>query len=421
MKPAIAIDPPAWMTAPETTAVLDALTAEGATVRFVGGCVRDALLERDVKDVDIATSDAPDRTISLLEAAGVKAIPTGIDHGTITAVTDSRHFEVTTLRRDVETDGRWAVVEYTDDWEADAARRDFTINALYADPDGTVYDPVDGLSDLKAGRLRFVGEPAQRIEEDALRILRFFRFFAYYGRSQPDTASLTACEAMADQVESLSAERVAHEVLRLLAAADPLGALSMMGAAGVLQRVLPEATRLEPLQMLREIESSADLAPDALLRMAAMVSDDEKAAKAAVMSIADRLRLSNVDRRRLDRLLAPPVMVTPEMSTQDMHVALYGLGRTAFADLVWLTWSRLGVAVSFMAHIEMAATWDIPTFPMGGDDVKDLGVSQGPEIGDLLQEVEAWWIAGDFSADRQACIRKLRDLERKAAGTSPPD
>jgi len=421
MKPAIAIDPPAWMTAPETKAVLDALTAEGATVRFVGGCVRDALLERDVKDVDIATSDAPERTISLLEAAGVKAIPTGIDHGTITAVTDSRHFEITTLRRDVETDGRWAVVEYTDDWEADAARRDFTINALYADPDGTVYDPAEGLSDLKAGRLRFVGEPAQRIEEDALRILRFFRFFAYYGRSQPDTASLTACEAMADQVESLSAERVAHEILRLLAAPDPLGALSMMGAAGVLQRVLPEATRLEPLQMLREIESSADLAPDALLRMAAMVSDDEKAAKAAAMSIADRLRLSNVDRRRLDRLLAPPVMVTPEMSTQDMHVALYGLGRTAFADLVWLTWSRLGVAVSFMAHIEMAATWDIPRFPLGGDDVKDLGVSQGPEIGDLLQEVEAWWIAGDFSADRRACLRKLRDLERKAAGTSPPD
>ncbi len=420
MKPAIAIDPPAWMTAPETTSVLDALTVDGATVRFVGGCVRDALLDRPVKDVDLATSDGPERTVALLEEQGIKAIPTGIDHGTITAVTE-RHFEITTLRRDVETDGRRAVVEYTDDWSADAARRDFTINALYADPDGTVYDPVEGLSDLKAGRLRFVGEPAQRIEEDSLRILRFFRFFAYYGRTQPDTASLAACEEMADRVVSLSAERVAHEMMRLLAAPDPLGALSMMGAAGVLQLVLPEATRLEPLHMLRELESSAELDPDALLRMAAMVSEDEKAGAVAAKSISDRLRLSNADRRRLTGLLAPPVMVKPEMSDQEMRVALYGLGPSAFADLIWLTWARLGVAVSFMPHIQLAATWDIPSFPLRGDDVKELGVSEGPEIGDLLAEVEAWWIAGDFSADRRACLRKLRDLERQAVGTSPPD
>ena len=420
MKPAIAIDPPAWITAPETKSVLDALTADGATVRFVGGCVRDALLDRPVKDVDLATSDGPDRTVELLEAHGIKAIPTGIDHGTITAVTD-RHFEITTLRKDVETDGRRAVVEYTNDWAADAARRDFTINALYADPDGTVYDPVEGLSDLKAGRLRFVGEPAQRIEEDSLRILRFFRFFAYYGRTQPDTASLAACEEMADRVVSLSAERVAHEMLRLLAAPDPLGALSMMGAAGVLQRVLPEATRLEPLHMLRELESSAELDPDALLRMAAMVSEDDKAGEVAATTIADRLRLSNADRRRLSRLLAPPVMIKPEMSDHEMRVALYGLGPSTFADLIWLTWARLGVAVSFMPHIQLAATWDIPSFPLSGDDVKELGISEGPEIGDLLAEVETWWIAGDFSADRRACLRKLRDLERQAAGTSPPD
>jgi poly(A) polymerase len=421
MKPAIGIDPPPWMTAPGTDAVFNALTVDGATIRFVGGCVRDAVLDVPVKDIDLATPDTPERTMALLEAAGIKAIPTGIDHGTITAVAGDRHFEITTLRRDVETDGRWAVVEYTDDWEADAARRDFTINALYADQDGTVYDPVDGLPDLKAGRLRFVGEPEQRIEEDGLRVLRFFRFFAYYGRSQPDMATLAACENLADRVDPLSPERIAHEMLRLLAAPDPLGSLSMMAAAGVLQRVLPEATRMEPLPVLREIESSAELGPDALLRLAAMLPDDAAAGGAAASSIADRLRLSNADRRRLTSLVAPPVTLTPEMSEQEMHVGLYGLGRTAFADLVWLTWSRLGAAVSFMPHVEMAAAWDIPKFSLGGDDVKELGVSQGPAVGDLLQEVEAWWIAGDFAADRRACLRKLRDLERQAAGTSPAD
>jgi poly(A) polymerase len=423
MKPAVAIDPPDWMRASGTAAVLKALTVDGATIRFVGGCVRDALLDVPVKDIDIdlATTDTPERTTALLEAAGIKAIPTGIGHGTITAVTDGRHFEITTLRRDVETDGRWAVVEYTDDWEADAARRDFTVNALYADQDGTVYDPMDGLPDLKVGCLRFVGEPEQRIEEDGLRILRFFRFFAYYGRSQPDMKSLAACESLADRVDSLSAERVAHELLLLLAAPDPLGALSMMAAAGVLQRVLPEATRMEPLPVLLEIESSAEREPDAMLRMAAMVSDVADAAVASAASISDRLRLSNADRRRLTSLVTPPFTLTPEMSAEEMHVGLYGLGRSAFADLVWLTWSRLGVAVSFMSHVEMAASWDIPKFSLRGEDVKELGVSEGPVVGDLLQEVEAWWIAGDFAADRRACLRKLRDLERQSVGTSPAD
>ncbi len=418
MKPALAIDPPDWMAAPATVAVMAALSADGAGVRFVGGCVRDAVLGLAGRDVDIATPDAPDRVTALLEAAGIKAVPTGIDHGTVTAVTLDRHFEVTTLRRDIETDGRHAVVEYTDDWEADAARRDFTINALYADPDGTIYDPTGGLPDLEAGRLRFVGEPAQRIEEDALRILRFFRFFAYYGQGQPDVASLEACEALAEQVRSLSAERVATELFRLLAAPDPMTALSMMAAAGVLQQVLPEATRLEPLHVLLQIELSAELAPDALLRMATTVAAGEATGLKLAIAIADRLRLSNAQRRRLSELLAPPFEIVPEMSDHEMHVGLYRVGRALFADLVWLNWSRLGVSASFMPHINMAASWEIPKFTLRGDDVADLGVDQGPEIGNLLHEVEAWWIAGDFAADRRACLRKLRDLERQVAGGS---
>ncbi|MEQ8247555.1 MAG: CCA tRNA nucleotidyltransferase [Alphaproteobacteria bacterium] len=403
------------MTAAETRAVVAALTAEGATVRFVGGCVRDAVLDLTVRDVDIATPDAPDRVSALLKAAGIKAIPTGVDHGTVTAVTQGRHFEITTLRRDVETDGRHAVVAYTDDWETDAARRDFTINALYADPDGTVYDPVGGLPDIRAGRLRFVGEPAKRIEEDALRILRFFRFFAYYGRSQPDVASLDACATLAERVVSLSAERVSAELLRLYGAPDPLSALSMMAAAGVLQQVLPEATRLEPLHVLLQIEVSADIEADALLRLAATISEDASTAVAG--AIADRLRLSNAQRGRLGSLVAPPFAVVPDMSDHDMHVGLYRVGRAAFADLVWLTWSRQGVSANLMPQVKMAAAWDIPKFPLRGEDVAELGVAEGPDIGNLLHRVEAWWIAADFAADRDACLRQLRDVARQSGAT----
>lgn len=418
MKPAVAIDPPDWMTAPSTEAVIAALQAEGATVRFVGGCVRNALLEQDVRDIDLATPDSPEQVTVLLEAAGIKAVPTGIGHGTITAVHDGNHFEVTTLRRDVETDGRHAVVEFTDDWEADAARRDFTINALYADANGTVYDPADGLPDLKAGRLRFVGDPKQRIEEDALRVLRFFRLFAHYGRTQPDADSLAACADMAESVRSLSAERVTGELFRLLSAPDALAALTMMASAGVLQQILPEATQLETLAILQEIETSAALEPDPLLRLAAIVGGTPDKGADIAAGIADRLRMSGAERRRLALLLAPPVVVHPGMSDQDMHVALYQVGRSAFADLVWLAWSRAGPGTSFMNHVKVAAAWDIPSFPLSGDDVKDLGVGEGPDVGELLQDVEVWWMSGDFAADRRACLRKLRDLERQRAASA---
>ncbi len=411
MKPALAIDPPDWMKADITQTVIQALVAEGAMVRFVGGCVRNALLDGAVTDIDLATDDVPEKVISLLEKAGIKAVPTGIEHGTITAVTEGRHFEITTLRHDVETDGRHAVVSYTDDWEADAARRDFTINALYADPDGTIYDPENGLPDLRAGRLRFVGEPSERIEEDSLRILRFFRFLAFYGRTQPDEASLSACAEMAGRVRELSGERVAKELLTLLSAPDALSSLSLMAAAGVLQQVLPEATRLEALAVLQQIESSAGLEPDPLLRMATILGTSPQEGVVAASVIADRLRLSGADRRRLAGLLAPPMEVVPEMSDHDMHVALYQVGRAAFADLVWLAWARAGTSASFMTHVQVAASWEIPEFPLRGDDVKELGVAEGPDVGNLLHEVEAWWMAGDFAADRSACLRKLRDLE----------
>ncbi|MBX6323955.1 MAG: CCA tRNA nucleotidyltransferase, partial [Rhodospirillaceae bacterium] len=238
------------MTAPATRAVLAAVTADGAEARFVGGCVRDALLSRPVGDVDIATPEPPERVLALLARAGIKAIPTGIDHGTVTAVKDGTPFEITTLRRDVETYGRRAKVAFSDSWREDAARRDFTMNALSCTPDGRVFDYFGGLADLEARRVRFVGDAATRIREDVLRLLRFFRFYAHYGSPPPDGEALAACRELAPLLPTLSAERVRAEVLRLLAAPDPCPALALMRDNGILDRVLPAAAGLDRLRGL---------------------------------------------------------------------------------------------------------------------------------------------------------------------------
>src|SRR3954452_7391469 len=252
---------PPWMREQATQALLDTLRREGIEARFVGGCVRDALLGRPSADIDLATPALPEDTIAALEKAGIKAVPTGIAHGTVTAVVDApgvppRHFEITTLRRDVETYGRHALVAFDADWSEDAARRDFTINALYLDPDGTVHDPVGGLEDLEAHRVRFVGEPAKRIAEDVLRVLRYYRFEARFGRGEGDGAAREACRSAVPLLPTLSAERVAQEVLRLLAVADPVPALRMMREDGVLAAILPEAARLDRLERLIAVETS---------------------------------------------------------------------------------------------------------------------------------------------------------------------
>ncbi len=252
------IAPQPWMKAAPTRALLKALGDAGIAARFVGGCVRDALLGRPIADVDLATPARPEAVVAALEKARIKVVPTGIAHGTVTAVVTSarppRHFEITTLRRDVETDGRRARVAFDADWAEDAARRDFTINALYLDPDGRIHDPVGGLADLKAHRVRFVGEPARRIAEDVLRVLRYYRFEARFGTGAGDAAARAACRDAASLLAGLSAERVAQELLRLLAVPDPVPALRMMAEDGVLAAILPEATRLDRLQCLLALE-----------------------------------------------------------------------------------------------------------------------------------------------------------------------
>jgi len=266
MKPATVIDFTTWMAWPQTRLVMEALSAGGQEPRFVGGCVRDTLLGLPVKDVDIATPEIPEKVIELIEKAGLRAVPTGINHGTITAVSDGVPFEITTLRRDIETYGRRARVGFTKDWAEDAARRDLTLNALYCDLNGNVSDPVGGWVDLKAGRIRFVGDARTRIEEDILRILRYFRFFAFYGCGPADEAALSACREMAPLIKNLSVERVWKELSTLLLAPDPTLTLSLMATHGILPHLLPEAVRIDLLGPLVRVEVESETSPHYLRR-----------------------------------------------------------------------------------------------------------------------------------------------------------
>ena len=404
------IAPQPWMTAPQTTAVLRALANAAIEARFVGGCVRDALLDRPIADIDIATPARPEEIIATLDKARIKTIPTGIEHGTITAIVTEpeppKHFEITTLRRDVETYGRRARVAFDADWSDDAERRDFTINAIYLDPDGTLHDPVGGLADLEAHRVRFVGEPAQRIAEDVLRVLRYYRFEARFGtgRELPggDTAARAACRAAVPLLSKLSAERVAGELLRLLGVPDPLPALRMMVEDGVLAAILPEATRLDRLQRLITFEPEVD----PLRRLAALIDVDGAGAEL----LAVRLRFSNAERDRLAGF-APPWPLDPAGDVRAQRLGLYRLGTERYRDLVLLLAAegrldkhRLGDLLRF------AKTWKPPAFPLKGRDVTALGVPPGKRVGELLNAVRTWWEATDFSADRAACLKRLKEI-----------
>jgi len=411
--------PQPWMDLPETRAVVAALTRDRAEVRFVGGCVRDALAHRPVTDIDIATHDPPERVIALLEAAGLRAVPTGIAHGTVTAVVGQRHYEITTLRIDVETDGRRAKVAFTDDWAADAARRDFTINALSCSPAGDVYDPFEGMADLAAGRIRFVGRAAERIREDALRLLRFFRFQATFGRPPPDPEALDACRALAPLVDQLSGERVRSELFRILLAPDPASAISLMRGERVLERVLPEADDAGRLRVLAWLETTAvrieGLEPDALRRLAALARTPRSDAPA----IAARLRLSNAERDRLATLTAPAIALAPTMDARERRRAFHQLGGAAARDLALLAWAGelaetphppKGRNDAWTALVGEASAWTPRAFPLKGRDALALGIPAGARVGEVLAEVERWWIEGDFRAGREECLARLKEI-----------
>lgn len=381
---------PAWMVAPATQAVMAALEAAGGMgcARFVGGCVRNAILGAPVDDVDIATTLTPDAVTEALKAAGLKAVPTGVEHGTVTAVSERRPYEITTLRRDVATDGRRAVVAFTTDWAEDAGRRDFTLNALYAGPDGVILDPVGGgIADARAGRIVFVGEPERRIEEDYLRILRFFRFLAWYGKGEPDERALLACAALKEGLGRLAAERVSKELLKLLAAPDPTRVLALMEESGVLAMILPAAPDLKRLGAL----DSAD----PLLRLAALLPDQPELGA----DFAGRLRLSNAERDRLTLALDPAA--TPVADPAAIRRAVHRFGGRAVADRARLAGLDASVA-------ELAEGWTVPALPVSGADALAAGAS-GPAVGVALRAVEAWWVAADFPTDREAALARLRE------------
>lgn len=411
------LPPQDWMEAAETRAVVAALTADGAEVRFVGGCVRDAVLKRPIKDIDIATHDPPQRVLALLDDAGIHAIPTGIAHGTVTAVIGREHFEITTLREDVETYGRHARVAFTDSWTADAARRDFTMNTLFADPSGAIYDPFNGLRDLGAGRVRFVGDPMKRIGEDVLRLLRFFRFQAHYGRPPMDRLALAACRKMAPRLESLSGERVSGEIIRLLQAPDPTSVLLVMQGEHVLDHVLPEAQAFGRLRVLSWLESRAfvraSVWPDPIRRLGALLATDGPGAR----RVGERLKLSGVQAERLVAIAQPGAALTFDMGQRALRRALHHLGPDTVRDLILVAWADRRSAADRPNHCESEAwlglidatdAWRPVELPVKGRDLIAMGVPHGRRIGEILAGLERWWEDADYRPGREEALAEAK-------------
>jgi poly(A) polymerase len=383
--------------------LLKALDAEAGQSRFVGGCVRDTLLQLPVSDIDIATRLTPDEVMNRLRAAEIKVVPTGIDHGTVTAVLHGAPVEITTLRRDVSTDGRRATIAFTEDWREDAARRDFTINALFADPgSGEIYDFFDGLADLHAGRVRFIGEPLRRIAEDHLRILRFFRFHARFGTGEPDTEALEACTARANDLMALSRERVADELLKLLALPAAPAAVRLMVERKILAPVIPEIEKVgvARLDHLAAREAAMGLQPAALRRLAALLPPVPETARA----IASRLRLS---KRAANRLDAAAAWALP--APQDPQLLAYRIGLEGAID-------RLLIGDQDEAELKEALTalggWERPQLGLGGGDLIAMGLPPGPLVSRALQAIETEWAESGFPGDRQS-IREI--AERRVA------
>ena len=378
------LPPQPWMTVPTTLKLMAAL----GEARFVGGAIRNTLLGAPVSDIDIATPLTPDKVGALLTAAGIAFVPTGIEHGTLTAIVEGKPFEVTTLRRDVTTDGRHAVVAFTEDWQLDAERRDFTMNALYAAADGEVFDYVGGIADLQAGRVHFVGDAVQRIREDYLRILRLFRFHAWYGKGAIDAGALRAVAAEKGGIARLSGERIAKEMLRLLEAENPGPVLRAMESSGILSEVLPGEANIARLESLAKIDAENGFPPDALLRLAALTSAD---------AIADRWKLSNDARARLAGIAG--ATVAARLSDREAKKLIYRLGARPFKDRVMLAWAEDANGAEWRALLELADEWPRPRFTLTGRDVMQAGVPEGPRVGQILGEIEEWWIEHDFTGD----------------------
>lgn len=462
MRPALCmVDPPEWMTDRDIWRLVDVLVTAGGQARFVGGCVRDALLGRVVNDIDIATTLPPEQVMAALDGAGVGHRPTGLDHGTVTALLGAddglghrQPVEITTLRRDLETDGRRAVVGYTTDWLSDAERRDFTMNALFADSAGVVFDPFGGIDDAFHGRVRFIGDPVRRIDEDALRILRFFRFFAWYGVGAPDERGVDACRVRRAAVAGLSGERVRSELLKLVAAPDPVPAWRSMAACGVIDSLFnvdaPEAVNWGAIALGAAIDARLG-DDDCVFRLGLVLAPIlSSAVEAKFDAIADRLRLSRQERRRIGAMAMAPSVLRNRSARIDARtvrrlavsegadLALTVLllaharqhrgggaeGATGRADSTFRQNPRSSVAPGVVPDVVTDVAPDAalgaeidseliqaalkpPVFPLQGRDVVATGCRPGPEVGRFLKAVKEWWLERDCRPDRQDCLEEL--------------
>ncbi len=411
-----------WLADTKLQRLLGALAEGGEEARVVGGAIRNSLLGQAVSDIDIATTTLPDETVRRAAAMGFKTVPTGIDHGTVKVIAGGKAYEVTTLRADIETDGRHASVRFGRDWRADAERRDFTINALYADANGTILDPIGGLADIENRTLRFIGDPEARIREDYLRILRFFRFFAWYGYGRPEAEGLKACARLKGGLSHLSAERIWSELKKLLSAPDPSRALLWMRQAGVLTAVLPESEKwgIDSIHPLVKAETDLGWPPDPLLRLEAIVQPDAARMKA----LGKRLKLAKSETERLVQwALAEPVK--PTTTETAFAKTLYRGNVVATKDRIRLAWAsaRAKAVEDDKALVEAGGYsrlagfldgWEKPVFPMAGSDLKALGAVEGKALGDLIAALEAEWVNSGFTLTRDALLaRAVEKLENQ--------
>jgi poly(A) polymerase len=404
------------METPQVKAVFQALGAPSVDVRFVGGCVRDSLLGRDITDIDIATPDAPAVVIEKLETAGLKAVPTGLAHGTVTALAGGQSFEITTLRKDTACDGRHAAVEFTADWAEDASRRDFTFNAMSQQPDGTLFDPYDGVTDAYAGRVRFVGNPRDRIQEDYLRILRYFRFLAHYGKAAPEDDVLAACNALRAGLAKLSTERVRDELIKLFSASDPRVAIAAMTSAGVLHQVMPGIGGQESLSKLIEVERALEARDGESIwhrRWVALIDTDP-------VSVARGMKVSGKDVTCIKGLTAAAAAAPGAFEPPDLYRFLYAYANRDQGDrhdsaaaggtLIACACSGGEVTQPWRDLFEHVLSWGFKPFPLSGRDVQALGVPEGPRVGELLDNLRSEWVDGGFkmtAADMRARLKMM--------------
>jgi poly(A) polymerase len=383
-----------WLNEPRLQAVMRAITAAGGDVRVAGGAVRNSLLGEPINDVDLATTMLPSEVMRVGKAAGFGVHPTGFEHGTITVVNQGQPFEVTTLRRDVETDGRRAVVSFTNEWQEDALRRDFTINAMYCAAGGKIYDFTDGYKDILRNRVRFVGAASARIKEDYLRILRFFRFHARYGKGAPDAVGLAAAIKLKSGLKKISAERIRQEMVKLLVAPKAITTLKVMAASGILRTILPYTGDWRVLGRLPQ---------DAILRLFVLAKSPDE--------LKELLRLSNDNADRISALMNAP-QLSPKLRPAEQRAILYSVGEATWRDAVHLAFAKSKAKMGdakWQSLLELPTQSPVPKFPVTGKDLLGAGVVAGPAMGEALRQLEDWWVASDFVLTRDELLKRIED------------